>query len=401
MAIHEKQAHTVLMVVQGEGRGHFTQAITVHELLTGAGMEVCCVVVGESGEREIPGFFRKKFKVPVVSVPSPHFVRDSNRKSIRPLSTFIRNLMRLPAYLRSARVIHRLVEFHRPSLIINFYEPLTGIYRFLYGDRVKVLSIAHQYVYLHPGFRFPSGHRFEQFLLRTYTKLTALGSNRLLAISMYDLPTRGSGRLRVIPPVLRPELGMVSTRDEGFILVYLVNEGYMEEILEWHSRHPETRLHCFTDSRKVKDSHGGEWRVDDQLTFHSLDDTKFLALMASCTGVATTAGFETVCEAHYLGKPVFMVPVAGHFEQYCNARDAHRAGAGIHDTRFRLGRFLQYLPFHPAQHMSFRYWVNQSGDRIMDALRPLVSQDTMQHMPGFPVFEMAENALPEIKPSTS
>lgn len=49
--------------------------------------------------------------------------------------------------------------------------------------------------------------------------------------------------------------------------------------------------------------------------------------MAGCRAYATTAGFESICEAMYLGKPVLMVPA--HIEQDCNAHDAMRAGAGL------------------------------------------------------------------------
>lgn len=49
--------------------------------------------------------------------------------------------------------------------------------------------------------------------------------------------------------------------------------------------------------------------------------------MSSCRAYATTAGFESVCEAMYLGKPLLMVPA--HIEQDCNAYDAARGGAGI------------------------------------------------------------------------
>ena len=42
----------------------------------------------------------------------------------------------------------------------------------------------------------------------------------------------------------------------------------------------------------------------------------------------------------YLGKPVFMVPVEGHYEQYCNSRDAFKAGAGLYDKSFKITRFL-------------------------------------------------------------
>lgn len=57
--------------------------------------------------------------------------------------------------------------------------------------------------------------------------------------------------------------------------------------------------------------------------------------MAGCKAFATTAGFESVCEALYLQKPVLMVPV--HIEQECNAFDATRAGAGIRSDRFDPG----------------------------------------------------------------
>lgn len=65
------------------------------------------------------------------------------------------------------------------------------------------------------------------------------------------------------------------------------------------------------------------------LSFHQIDDVKFLNRMAGCRAYASTAGFESICEAMYLGKPVLMVPA--HIEQDCNAYDAYRSGAGIGD----------------------------------------------------------------------
>ena len=35
------------------------------------------------------------------------------------------------------------------------------------------------------------------------------------------------------------------------------------------------------------------------MSFHQLDDVKFLRYMAGCKAYATTAGFESVCEAMY------------------------------------------------------------------------------------------------------
>lgn len=67
--------------------------------------------------------------------------------------------------------------------------------------------------------------------------------------------------------------------------------------------------------------------MDETLSFHQIDDVKFLNAMAGCRAYASTAGFESICEAMYLGKPVLMVPA--HIEQDCNAYDAMKAGAGI------------------------------------------------------------------------
>ena len=88
------------------------------------------------------------------------------------------------------------------------------------------------------------------------------------------------------------------------MLVYLVNHGYSEEIRAWHRAHPEVALHCFYDRPGAPP----EEVVDGSLTFHRLDGEKFLRMMAGCRAVVSTAGFESVCEAAWLGKPVLVVP---------------------------------------------------------------------------------------------
>jgi hypothetical protein len=67
-----------------------------------------------------------------------------------------------------------------------------------------------------------------------------------------------------------------------------------------------------------------------------------------------------------------MVPVAGHFEQYCNARDFARIGAGIYDSAFRLDRFADYIPLHSCQGSMFRSWVDKSENMIMENIRAMV-----------------------------
>ncbi|MEQ2911081.1 hypothetical protein [Butyricimonas faecihominis] len=49
-----------LFIVQGEGRGHLTQAISLSQMLRRHGHEIVEVLVGKSSNREIPAFFLEK-----------------------------------------------------------------------------------------------------------------------------------------------------------------------------------------------------------------------------------------------------------------------------------------------------------------------------------------------------
>jgi uncharacterized protein (TIGR00661 family) len=365
----------VMFAVQGEGRGHMTQAIAMLGMMKKLNFEVCCVMIGGSSRREAPEYFKKKIDVPLVTLDSPNFVTGTSNKSIRIGKTILKNILKLGNYKRSIGIIHKLVKFHKPDIIINFYEPLIGLYGLFHNPACKVISVAHQYIYLHPAFRFPTGNWIQKQALIQYTRLTAIWSDILLAISQYDLPESGKKNLVVIPPILRNELFQQDVHDENFILVYLLNSGFMNDILDWHKRYPAVRVHCFTDSKKVKEKFSGEWVVDERLSFHSLSDNRFLEMMANCSAIASTAGFESVCEAMYLGKPIMMVPVPGHFEQYCNASDVHLKGAGIHSRQFKLEKLIDHMFFYRQKNDSFRHWVDKSEEMVLRAMQSLFSAE--------------------------
>ena len=103
-------------------------------------------------------------------------------------------------------------------------------------------------------------------------------------------------------------------------------------------------------------------KVDETLRFYQIDDIKFLNGMAGCRAYASTAGFESICEAMYLGKPVLMVPA--HIEQDCNAYDAMRAGAGIISDSFDLESLLRFAGRY-TPNRNFTSWVRSCERRII------------------------------------
>ena len=68
-----------LFVVQGEGRGHLTQAISLYEILTQAGHEVVSVMMGSTTGRDIPDFFKAKVNTNLQTFQSPSLVYGKSK----------------------------------------------------------------------------------------------------------------------------------------------------------------------------------------------------------------------------------------------------------------------------------------------------------------------------------
>lgn len=376
-----------LFVVQGEGRGHLTQAISLYETLIAQGHSVCAVIVGSQKGKEVPPFARQRIKVPVVTMDSPHFVKDKHNRAVSLSGSIWHVFKNIGKYRHSIRFLRDTILNHQPDVLINFYEPLTGVAAALYKLPVKIISVAHQYLYLHPDFRFPedAGKR-DKWQVRFYTKLTSLGSDALIALSFYPMRQMQHGRLLVCPPLLRKDIAQQEIFQGKYLLVYLVNAGYMKNIISWHKENPDTEIHCFTDSPAVK----GKWDYSERLHFHSLDDRKFLYYMSNAAALVTTAGFESVCEAMYMGKPVMMVPVENHFEQWCNARDAASSGAGIFADYFNLSLLKEYIPQHADQNEKMRGWVAQAESITMNAIRDFCNESAASLPPSLHSVESFE-----------
>jgi len=361
-----------LFVVQGEGRGHLTQAMALRRLLRGAGHEVAGVVVGKSRGRSIPSFFREAFRGPVRAVESPSFVSDGANRSVRPWATLCREVRRAPTFWRSLERLDAAIDRHDPDVMVNFFEPLVGVHAMMHGASVPTVAVGHQYMFLHAGYQFPEGRSVERWGTCAFARLTAYGAARCLALSLYPVrEASDSGRLRVLPPLLREAVfEQPPVSPEPFFLVYILNRGYAKAVIRWHEQNPTVPLHCFWDRPDAAPVEA----YDETLTFHQLDDRTFLALMARCRGLVCTAGFESIAEAMYLDTPVQVVPVEGHYEQFCNAVDAVRAGAGVRSSGFNIDRLQRALPREETVGERFRAWVRRARHRFAHEIEAVAAK---------------------------
>lgn len=361
----------ILFIVQGEGRGHLTQALALQTMLYGAGRELVGVLVGNVRNRDIPEVFAQRIDAPIRRFGSPGFSIGKEQRAINSIDTLIENIGRIPAFRRSLRILDQTIKKTRPDLVLTFYEPMAGVYQTLYRPSIPFVAVGHQYMFDHPIYEFAPGKPIDRSAMRLFTRLTGFRAAWKLALSLYPAEDLPDARLSVIPPLLREEALALRNANvrEDFFLIYLLNRGYAEQVIAWHEKHPAQRLECFWDNPEVDDI----VQYSDTLRFNRLHDTRFLELMSRCSGLVCTAGFESVSEALFLGKPVLAVPVEGHYEQMCNAFEIERMGCGIRSDKFDMNLLTEFTAPRDAAQRDFRGWVLQAEERVLSILEAVAA----------------------------
>lgn len=148
-----------LFIVQGEGRGHLTQAISLSQMLRRHGHEVVEVLVGKSSNREIPAFFLEKIGAKVKTFASPSFCYGKDHKKVKLTKSILLNITvkKLREYRKSVNLIHRHIQKTEPDVVINFYEILAGLMNLRFREHVPFVCIAHQFLMKHPDFQYGNG----------------------------------------------------------------------------------------------------------------------------------------------------------------------------------------------------------------------------------------------------
>ena len=350
-----------LFIVQGEGRGHMTQAMTLERLLLQSGHEVLKIMVGRSPQRTLPDFFVNGVNAPVQQFDSVNFMPSSSNKRPDMIRTVVYNGIEMHKYFPSISLICDEIRSSGADVVVNFYELLAGMAYFFHNIDVPMVCIGHQYLFMHKDFGLPREKYPGSLTLDVFSRLTAYGAVKHLALSFREMPSDLRHNITVVPPLLRPEVLELQSENGGYIHGYMLNSGFSEDVLDWHKEHPDVQLRFFWDNQ----DYGKVYDYDDNLRFYLIDDKEFLDQMRGCYAYASTAGFESICEAMYLGKPILMVP--SHIEQQINAFDAMRSGIGVSADSFDLSILLEFSRNYTPD-PQFRSWVDTAAEIIVTEL---------------------------------
>lgn len=353
----------VAFVVQGEGRGHMTQALALGAFLTDAGHEVIEVLVGRSPHRSVPRYFREGMDAPVREFDAPVQVPNPDGRGLSVSRTLADAVRRGPAFLRSLVAIAEHTS--EADVVVNLLDLLGGVSRTIFPSEVPALAVAHNYVFLHPDLGDPPGPKNARRLVMAYARATAARTVRKVALSFHEMPARPELDLEIAPPLLRPGLADREPTRGDYLLAYALNPGYADMLAEWQRTAGGAEVHCYVEGGV--DALAAE--PPDGFHAHALDDEPFLSHLTGCRAFVGSAGFESICEAHYLGKPVLAVPTTGQFEQQLNAWDAERSGAARAGTYADLDDFWRSPPDPEADRIeAFRAWADRAPAMFVDVV---------------------------------
>ncbi|MDA1200944.1 MAG: glycosyltransferase [Planctomycetota bacterium] len=154
---------------------------------------------------------------------------------------------------------------------------------------------------------------------------------------------RGWEHVVQVGPLLRREILTARPRDEGFVLSYL-------------RRHtPFSAVESLADCGLPVRIYGlGEREPVGTISFHAIDEQRFVEDLAGCRCLVSAAGNQLIGEALHLGKPMLVLPEQAHSEQLMNSHFLASMGCGefhlLEDiSPQRVQAFLGRLEsFHPA-----------------------------------------------------
>jgi uncharacterized protein (TIGR00661 family) len=342
-----------------------SQSLALREYLEEAGHSVEAVYAGCNQCRPFPGYYRDAFYEKLHCFSSPFFLKTPNRKGIYIGRTILLNLLRSPRYLREIRKIRKEILQMRPDVVFNFYDLIGALAIRRISRDIRRIGIGHHFFLHLTGYPCKGGKSLHRCFLGLLTGLILRSCDRVLALSFREMqgsredkPGRFVSRIEVVPPLVRKKFREAHYRKGDRYLVYLLNEGFITDLITIARNEEGFQADVFSELPL-------DTPVPEGIRLHEINDQAFLEKMACCRGLVTTAGFDSVAEAAYMGIPLAAIPVRNHFEQLCNSYDMERSGLGsaldvISGDAFRCIREID--------NRQYRNWVDKTGEKIIKAM---------------------------------
>jgi len=341
----------ILFAIQGTGNGHLSRARDVYPELARYG-DVDVLISGIQADVDVP--FPVKYRFYGMS-----FI-FGKRGGVDMLATAKK--------LKLARLIKdiRSLPVKDYDLVINDFEPVSAWACKI--NRVPCISVSHQCAVLNHAAPKPEERDWTgETVLKYYAPVTAAYGFHFEA---YDK--------NIFTPVIRREIRELAPVNQGHYTVYL--PAYDDAtIVEHLSKFDGVQWQVFSKHNKEPFTH-------KTVHVRPIENTAFVASMASSEGVLCGAGFEGPAEALYLGKKLMVIPMTAQYEQQCNAAAIATLGVPVikHLDRRYYDRINWWLTSGRPIKVSYPNITANIIEQIMQTHAPAYNKDYQKAMaPGF------------------
>lgn len=354
---------TIFYSMAGEGRGHATRVKAIVDDLRKR-HRVVLFAPGQAASLLGPIYRGSEVEVRAIEGLSFRYRPDG---SVDYLRTGIESLKNLGSYRRRIEELGRQIHAQRPDLIITDFEPLLP----RAGEKAGIpyVSVDHQHFLTTYSLRaLPFRLRVQAALIGVAVRLLHFRQDLTIVSAFFRPPLRrGTGRdVRQVGVLLGQDILDQKPTDEGFLLVYLRRDT------------PRRVFRALANCGIPARIYGpGKVGVEGPLDFRAVDRQEFVADLARCRALVSTAGNQVVGEALHLGKPVLALPEPGNWEQGLNGAFVERMGVGmcasmrtLRSLRIRefLSRLDDYRAVMPRGQAGGNYEVSRILEEFLAAL---------------------------------
>ena len=323
----------------GEGRGHATRTLTLLERMP-PGHEIRVFTSADAFEllsRLLPA----DGPVRVTEIPGLVFQYTAGRLDVpRTIGAGLEFQIRHMGPLVD-RLEAELVAFGA-DLVVTDFEP--AVARAAARLEIPVASVDHQhFLVAYDLSALPRRLRWRAAFIGLAVRLYRIRARATLISAFFRPPLRPGWRHAIqVGPLLRRTIVDAAPTDGDFLVSYL-------------RRHtPPAVLEALAAAGLPVRVYGlGAREPAGAISFHAIDERRFVEDLAGCRGLVSAAGNQLIGEALHLGKPMLVLPEKAHVEQLINSRFLARMGGGEFRPLEELSRegvrdFVARLDEHAA-----------------------------------------------------
>jgi uncharacterized protein (TIGR00661 family) len=296
--------------VAGEGFGHSSRCHLIGQRLLEAGHDVIFACSNKSLEYLKPYFGQRVKEIHGLTF-------DYEKGYVDAFGTIKKNIRAFPkGHKVNVELFKKEIKPFKPELILTDFEPFSAWWA--WRNKVPYISIDNEHVLTHCRLEHKLkniNYRINSFFV---TKFYYAGASSYLVMNFFKAPMKSKDAV-LAPPVIRPVVCQLKSRQEEHIVVYFTTAKDKKPLAELLNKFPQRTFHIYGYDVEQKTGN---------CIFKKRSTEGFLNDLAGCKAVIATAGFSLISECMYLRKKMLLLPVKGQYEQIINAYYIEKLGLG-------------------------------------------------------------------------